>query len=71
MLYAVRNKALETLRVLVLEDNPSDVRLFQEMLKDTQNKTMDIDVEYASCLSTALLLLEEKFFDDVFLDLSS
>ncbi len=71
MLHTVRNNALETLRVLVLEDNPYDVRLFQEMLKDTQNKTMDIEVEYSSCLSTSLLLLEEKFFDDVLLDLSS
>ncbi|MHA2245012.1 MAG: ATP-binding response regulator [Candidatus Hodarchaeales archaeon] len=69
MLQTLINNALKTLRVLVVEDNPYDARLIQEMLKDAQIKTMEFEFEYTHCLSTGLLLLEEKFFDAVLLDL--
>ncbi len=58
----------ETLRVLVVEDNPADVDLIREALLDTGLVTFDVLSE--SRLATALLRLDREQVDLVLLDLS-
>jgi PAS domain S-box-containing protein len=55
------------LQVLLIEDNPGDVRLIKEMLAD--DGTRDIGIESAETLSAGLDLLSKGDFDVVLLDL--
>jgi PAS domain S-box-containing protein len=55
------------LQVLLIEDNPGDVRLIKEMLADAG--TRDIGIESAESLSEGLDLLTKTDFDVVLLDL--
>jgi DNA-binding response OmpR family regulator len=55
-------------KMLLLEDNPGDVRLLQELLRDTGST--EFDMEDVSLLSDALARLRDARFDIVLLDLS-
>ncbi len=58
----------ENYRVLLVEDNPGDVRLIQEMLRGDQ--VNQFAAATAGTLEGALAALEEKAFDIVLLDLN-
>jgi signal transduction histidine kinase/DNA-binding response OmpR family regulator len=53
------------MRVLLIEDNPDDVLLIEEMLSATV-----VEIEHASTFSSALEILTKKDFSSVLLDLS-
>jgi PAS domain S-box-containing protein len=57
---------LEPIRVLHFEDNPADVRLFKEYLKEASDEYV---VQSAGRLSAGLKLLETGTYDIVLLDL--
>ena len=57
----------EPIKVLLVEDNPGDVRLIREMLKDS--KTALADLEDTSSLTTAVERLAKGGIDAVLLDL--
>jgi hypothetical protein len=59
---------LEGIRVLLVEDNPGDARLFQELVRDTGAGRLKL--EHVNRLSTALDRLTNGNFDVVLLDLS-
>src|SRR5258708_3911668 len=59
---------LEGIRVLLVEDNPGDVRLFLELLRETG--AGHVKVDHVDRLSTALERLSNQAFDVVLLDLS-
>src|SRR5882672_2796741 len=59
---------LEGIRVLLVEDNPGDVRLFLELLRETG--AGHVKLEHVDRLSTALERLSNQTFDVVLLDLS-
>src|SRR5260370_15138358 len=59
---------LEGIRVLLVEDNPGDVRLFLELLRETG--AGHVKVEHVDRLSTALERLSNQSFDVMLLDLS-
>ncbi len=59
---------LEGIRVLLVEDNPGDVRLFLELLRETG--AGHVKVDHVDRLSTALERLSNQTFDVVLLDLS-
>jgi signal transduction histidine kinase len=59
---------VELLKVLLIEDNPGDVRLIKEMLVDASNTSFSLD--HADRLSKGLALLAESEIDVVLLDLS-
>ena len=54
--------------VLLVEDNPGDIRLIQEMLADVEDERFEL--EYADRLSTGLDYLGTREIDVVLLDLS-
>jgi diguanylate cyclase (GGDEF)-like protein/PAS domain S-box-containing protein len=54
-------------RVLLVEDNPGDVRLLREALRDSGR---EFDVAHVGRLSEGLQILEQGAFDVVLLDLS-
>jgi len=57
-----------SLRILLVEDNPGDIRLFQETMRELpDNLTLDID--YVTCLADAFPKLEGQHFDVILLDL--
>ncbi len=56
------------IKVLVIEDNPGDARLIQEMLKDIQNISFNINC--VDHLYAALDLLSTHAYDAILLDLS-
>jgi len=61
------------LRILLVEDNPGDVRLVQEMLRQESSSRSPVDrfeLECADCLADALALLAGRSFDVILLDLS-
>jgi len=58
----------EIVRVLLVEDNPGDVRMIREMLAEVKHDGFSL--EYAEQLSTGLERLAEGGIDMVFLDLS-
>jgi len=58
----------ETFKILLVEDNPGDVRLVREYLKDAG--VFRADLAHAERLSDALRMLETDRFDVVLLDLS-
>jgi PAS domain S-box-containing protein/putative nucleotidyltransferase with HDIG domain len=57
----------ENIKILLIEDNPGDVRLIQEMLKE--GHSLHIDLVQADRLDTGLKLIGEDSFDAVLLDL--
>ncbi len=59
---------LEDIRVLLVEDNPGDVRLFLELLRETG--AGHVKLEHVDRLSTALERLSNQTFDVLLLDLS-
>ena len=59
---------LQTIRILLVEDNPADARLAQETLAEATNCVFDIAV--ATNLAHALTLLGQREFDVMLLDLS-
>lgn len=61
-------KSRKELKILLIEDNPGDARLFLEMLQDAPQ--MDFKVECADRLQTALHLLGVEPFDVVVTDLN-
>lgn len=58
----------ETLKVLLVEDNPGDARLVQEMLNEINGRTFE--VKRVNRLSAALKVLAEEEVDTILLDLS-
>ncbi|MDR2637423.1 MAG: diguanylate cyclase [Zoogloeaceae bacterium] len=59
--------AQSTLHILLVEDNPGDIRLLQEIMRET---SVNLTLEYVRTLQGSFPLLEEKFFDAILLDLS-
>ncbi|HEY6392919.1 MAG TPA: response regulator [Bryobacteraceae bacterium] len=59
---------LEGIRVLLVEDNPGDVRLFLELLRETG--AGHVKLEHVDRLSAALERLSNQTFDILLLDLS-
>lgn len=55
------------LRILLVEDNPGDVRLIQEWMR--VSKRVSYRLEHADCLAAGLKRLEDEQFDAVLLDL--
>jgi two-component system cell cycle response regulator len=66
--------ALQSIRVLLVEDNPGDARLLSEMLSDAdkawRQSNQRFDVVHCDRLSSGLLTLEQGGIDVVLLDLS-
>jgi len=58
----------DPIRMLIIEDNPADVRLVSEMLKESRT-TIRFDVAVANSLASALDRLQEMNFDVILLDL--
>jgi len=58
----------ECIKVLLVEDNPGDARLVQEMLKEVQDTVFEL--EQADCLLLALKRIARKGIDVILLDLS-
>lgn len=61
------NAQPQNTRLLLVEDNPGDVRLIQELLADAGSS---IDIAVASSLSESICRLETSSFDAVLLDLN-
>jgi len=57
-----------TVRILLVEDNPAEARLFQEMLKDTGKEQLELTA--VKRLRQALQQLEDEAFDVLLLDLT-
>jgi len=52
------------IKILLIEDNPGDARLIEEMLAQAKSPSFDApDVEHAERLSTALAHLKAKDID--------
>jgi len=63
----IQNPNSKILRILLIEDNPGDVRLIKEMLSESKMATFD--VETADRLSSGLELIANNRFDVILLDL--
>lgn len=61
-------KPEEDIRVLLIEDNPGDVRLIRETLRDAGDHHITLD--HADCLKAALEVLSRDEHDLILLDLS-
>ena len=62
--------AKETNKVLLVEDNPGDIRLVRELLAEADTTLLSIDLECVDSLSRALERLSRGGIDLVLLDLS-
>lgn len=60
--------AFDSIRVLLVEDNPGDARLLREVVREAEGA--HIELTHVDTLSKALLRLKEEQFDVVMLDLS-
>ena len=58
----------ETLKILLIEDNPGDARLLQELLKEVVS--LQFEMEQVDCLSRGIQCLSQQTFDVILLDLS-
>ncbi|MBD3884078.1 response regulator [Phormidium tenue FACHB-886] len=56
------------IRVLLIEDNPGDVRLLQELLREVTS--VQFQMEQVNCLSQGVERLNQQAFDVILLDLS-
>jgi PAS domain S-box-containing protein len=63
-----RQMSVTPLKILLIEDNPGDMRLLQEMLVEINDASFDL--EWAEELSTGLERLTEGGIDAILLDLS-
>src|SRR5262245_14240334 len=59
---------VERVKILLVEDNPGDARLLQELLRE--RRSGGIDMEHVERLSEALSIVPRKRIDLVLLDLS-
>jgi DNA-binding NtrC family response regulator len=59
---------MNSIRVLLIEDNPGDARLINEMLSEPSS--MSTDLVHDSSINSALKILEFRDFDIILLDLS-
>ena len=69
----MKNTGSAQIKGLLIEDNPGDVRLIQEMLKNQQksaNETIDIDLDIVGTLLDGLNKLNDKLYDVILLDLT-
>jgi signal transduction histidine kinase len=67
----VKNKieeGLNNIEILMIEDNPGDARLVQEMLKDSESKQFNL--QWAKNLSEGFDNISKNDFDIILLDLS-
>lgn len=64
----IQNPKTKISRVLLIEDNPGDARLFREMLVEARG--IPFDLEWVDRLSTGLERLDDRDIDCVLLDLS-
>jgi two-component system cell cycle response regulator len=62
----IQNPNSETIRILLVEDNPGDVRLIQETVREAD---VAFEVTYVERLSGAQKLLRESIFHVILLDL--
>ena len=63
---------LQSIRILIVEDNPADIRLVQEMLLEAgSNQQVNYELLKASSLEQANRLMAEQPCDLVLLDFSS
>ncbi len=60
----------KTSKVLLVEDNPGDIRLVRELLAEADTSLLNIDLKCADSLSAALEYLSREEIDLVLLDLS-
>jgi predicted heme/steroid binding protein/CheY-like chemotaxis protein/uncharacterized membrane protein len=58
---------MEAVKVLMIEDNPGDARLIQDMLTDAKN--IEFTIDWKQTLTGGLKSLEENKYDTVLLDL--
>ena len=58
----------QLIRVLLVEDNPGDIRLIQELLRDVPDAGFDLQI--VETLDAALSVLNAETFDAILLDLS-
>ena len=58
----------ETIKILLIEDNPGDARLLQELLKEVVS--LPFKMEQVDCLSQGIQRLSQQTFDVILLDLS-
>ncbi len=65
MMKATRN---DVIKILLVEDNPGDARLFREFLKDAGSS--NIDLTHTDYLEDALKLTDKDDYDLILLDLS-
>jgi two-component system cell cycle response regulator len=63
-----RQTSINSIKVLLIEDNPGDARLIQETLFDTVN--VEFDVQWVDMLDKGIELISKTPFDVVLLDLS-
>ena len=54
------------LKVLLIEDNPGDFRLIQEMFKESR---ANVELKWAKQLSTGLAYTKEEIFDGLLVDI--
>jgi PAS domain S-box-containing protein len=59
---------MQTLKILLVEDNLGDIRLIQELLRSAPEASFDLHV--AQSLAEALAMLSAQVFDAILLDLS-
>ncbi|RMF24768.1 MAG: response regulator, partial [Deltaproteobacteria bacterium] len=62
-----RNEEPRRRKLLLVEDNPGDARLFIEALREV--RADDFEVTHAECFGDARRRLEESAFDVILLDL--
>jgi len=58
----------QIINILLIEDNPGDVRLIQELMKEIGNGKFDLS--YKNNLTDGMQILNEKIFNIILLDLS-
>ena len=69
----MKNSGSPLITGLLIEDNPGDARLIQEMLKNpnrSANKTIDIQLDIVETLWDGLKKLDNKHYDVILLDLT-
>ena len=58
----------QTIRILLIEDNPGDRRLIEEAFKEVSDTP--VEIEWTDRLSSGIDIIQGKFIDAVLLDLS-
>jgi len=60
----------ERINILLIEDNPADVKLLKVLLSETVDLDFNYNLNEANSLKNGLMLLEDNEFDIILLDLS-